>query len=81
MLPEGPRTPDSVALECGWCGDVAFESPDGWFQEDAGEACLSCGMPGHVSLDEDRAYWTTEDTDENVAAWLVANPDKAAEYG
>lgn len=50
---------------------------------------MTCGFPGHVSLEEDLmadwdeeneepryiAYWTTEDTDENVQKWIAAHPD------
>ena len=54
-------------LECGHCGGVAIESADGLFGEDDADACASCGMPGHVSIDEDTgASWTHHDEDDDV---------------
>lgn len=52
----------SAGLECPHCGDVAYESPSGLFGDWDGVACMSCGHPGHVSVDEDEkgeavAYW------------------------
>lgn len=46
-------------LECPHCGDVAIESLSGLFRDGDGVACMSCGHPGHVSVDEDEgaAWW------------------------
>lgn len=55
----------SATLECPHCGDVAIESPDGLFTDGDGGNCISCGYPGHVSVDDAeenaRAYWSTRD--------------------
>lgn len=49
-------------LDCSICGSEAIESADGWFSEDDGERCDSCGHPGHVATDgEGRAWWWTDD--------------------
>jgi hypothetical protein len=50
-------------LECDHCGDVAIESATGLFGDGDGEACLSCGMPGCVSIDD------AGDIEDNVAYW------------
>lgn len=60
---------DRATLECNHCGDVAVESDEkGLFWEDMADRCVSCGMPGHVSLDDWREYeapaacsWTVDD--------------------
>lgn len=56
----------AATLECDHCGDVAVESDaEGLFCEGDADCCLSCGMPGHVSiddcLDEPIAYWVVDD--------------------
>src|SRR6266851_4433497 len=72
---------DQASLECGWCGDVAIYSKTGFFQEDEGEACISCGFPGHVEIEEDlfcgeedqsayTAYWSYNDDKETVIKWV-----------
>lgn len=48
-------------LECDHCGDVAVESPDGLFRDGDGDACMTCGHPGHVSVDDDGACWSVSD--------------------
>ncbi len=63
-------------LECDHCGDIAFTSRDYrdgvyWFTDSDGEACSSCGYPGHVVVNEpdpDNAdvYWETDDNNEAV---------------
>ena len=50
-------------LECSHCGGVAAASWDGRFYEDEdndGEGCLTCGLPGRVGVDGD-AYWQEAD--------------------
>ena len=58
-------------LTCDHCGDVAIESADGLFRDGDGGPCLSCGMPGQVTVDEyedpPTAYWTPSEWDES--AW------------
>lgn len=59
-----PRAPAS--LDCSHCGDVAIESASGLFRDGDGVACMSCGHPGHVSVDED------EGAEDEVTVWAVA---------
>ncbi len=61
----------AVTLECPHCGGVAIESPDGMFGDGDGEACMTCGFPGHVSIDDAdeenvTADWSPRDWDENA---------------
>lgn len=56
-------------LECPHCGDVAIESPDGIFRDGDGVACMSCGHPGHVSVDEDE----DEDTVWACVRWQLGS--------
>lgn len=60
----------SAVLECSHCGDVAIESADGLFGEDDGDACLSCGMPGRVSVEEDESDYDEGDR-IGTASWLT----------
>lgn len=55
-------------LYCDHCGDIAFESESGIAYEDDGEACMTCGYPGHVEIEENIidagtvegiAYWSS----------------------
>jgi transcription elongation factor Elf1 len=59
-----------MELECPCCGEVAIVSATGYFQEDEGERCMSCGAKGHVEVDEEdetpRAWWSSE-CEETVA--------------
>lgn len=56
-----------ATLDCAHCGCPAIESATGWFADGDGDACMTCGMPGHVSIDEDDhdspggAYWYVAD--------------------
>ena len=74
MNPAPSPSPLST-LECPHCGDVAIEAhpprwpgdfPGGWFEDGEGGACASCGMPGHVTLDEDE-----EESDSWIASWSM----------
>lgn len=52
-------------LECDHCGGPAVYADDGLYCEDSGDACITCGMPGHVSVDGDdddaEAWWSMSD--------------------
>jgi hypothetical protein len=67
MTTETNQSEDSVTLECDHCGCVAIESADGMFYDGQGDACMSCGFPGHVSVDEApedetaEAHWSLSD--------------------
>ncbi len=63
-----------INLYCDHCGCEAISKADDVFQEDEGEACVTCGWPGHVSMssidlfpDLERegemfeAYWSSDD--------------------
>ena len=53
-------------LDCGHCGGVAIDSTDGLFQEDDGGACISCGLPGCVRVDDDETHaWWDDSQDPN----------------
>ena len=59
------ETKPGIELECPLCGGVAFRSDTEYVSEDEGEACLTCGEPGHVMIedvDEDttHAYWSAD---------------------
>ena len=58
-------------LECCHCGDDAIESKDGLFGQDEGDACMTCGFPGHVDVDEG-----TED-DNGIASWSITDDPEA----
>ena len=60
------ETTAPASLECLHCGADAIESASGLFCEGDADECATCGFPGHVSVDEDTASWSTEDCD-NVA--------------
>jgi hypothetical protein len=63
----------AATLECDHCGGVAIESSTGLFGEGDSDRCDTCGMPGHVSVDE--AY---EDEDSpGLASWSVRDEDGA----
>jgi hypothetical protein len=66
-------------LECGWCGDVAFQSLTGVAYDGDGGSCVSCGFPGHVCVDtEHEAHWQTRDGDPLIVAeWVRNHPDLA----
>lgn len=52
----------SDELYCEHCGDVAISNETGLFFDGEGEACVTCGYPGSVSVDEDcGAYWNPRD--------------------
>lgn len=53
---------EPATLECDHCGGVAIASDDGTFADGDGERCESCGMRGHVMVDDDGAYWWDEPT-------------------
>ncbi len=57
-----------VTLECDHCGDVAYEAPDGMVGDGEGDACISCGFPGHASVDNDEpiAWWSASDRADAV---------------
>ena len=56
-----PTGPDW--LECPHCNDVAIESDEeGYFTDQSGGACVSCGFPGHVSMGADTDPWWNEST-------------------
>ena len=77
--------PKPATLDCSHCGDVAIESPDGLFGEDDGEACMTCGHPGHVNGEESdeegedtgHAYWAASDE----GRCKVAECEECAERG
>ena len=46
-----------TTLECAVCGGAAIYREDGLFAEDEGDACMTCGHPGHVSVEEDGTAW------------------------
>ncbi len=56
-------------LECDHCGGAAIESVDDLFTDGDGGDCLTCGMPGHVFVEDDEedatAWWRVSD-DENA---------------
>lgn len=68
-------------LECDHCGGVAVESKDGLFGEGDADRCQSCGIAGHITVEENdcdgdcaednctcnTAYFSPHDWDEN--AW------------
>ena len=56
-------------LDCNHCGSIAFTSrvyrdDTYWFTDGDGEECASCGMPGHVVVDDDAAV-TWSDVQES----------------
>lgn len=57
-------------LECDHCGGAAITSPDDVFTDGDGGACETCGMPGHVFvddvLDDATAWWRVNYDDENA---------------
>ena len=59
---------EPATLECDHCGCEAIESTDGTFAENMADACMTCGFPGHVSIEE-----SGEDDDEGeplyTATW------------
>jgi hypothetical protein len=61
--------PDFTTLECEICGDVAIRSDNGRFMEDSGDACISCGHPGHVGINEDITYDGDDETEGLYAYW------------
>ncbi len=52
-------------IECDHCGCEAVESnSEGYFYDGQGGACMTCGFPGHVSLDEETdPWWNSSDDD------------------
>lgn len=50
-------------LECDHCGGPAIKADaDGLFTDGDGGMCVTCGLPGHVSLDsETPPYWWISD--------------------
>lgn len=60
------ETTQPATLECSHCGDAAIESTSGLFGEDQGGACVTCGFPGIVRVDEDTAYWSIGDSEGAV---------------
>ena len=68
--PETPTTTDLHAvpyLDCDHCGGVAIASMSGMFGDGDGGRCLTCGLRGHVSIDDagceedNTAYWVSSD--------------------
>lgn len=58
-------------LDCNHCGSVAIESPDGMFTDGDGGACVSCGLPGHVSCcSETEPHWVMSE-DPNIKCTLT----------
>jgi len=54
-------------LECAHCGDVAIESDaDGYFTDGTEGPCMSCGMPGIVSVDDNRDVWWNDSQDDDA---------------
>jgi hypothetical protein len=52
-------------LECEHCGDVAvWADRNGMFGEGDADRCISCEIPGHISVDDD--------IDEPIAHFLVS---------
>lgn len=75
-----------ATLECDWCGYVAVVGEVGnMFSEDMADACLSCGFPGFVSIDDAdddnvTASWVTRDDDSAIIArWREEHPEAAAD--
>ena len=64
-----------VTLECDHCGGVAVESKTGLFGEDMASKCMSCGMPGGVSIQE--SYDDADDADGAEAYWLSSESNEA----
>jgi predicted RNA-binding Zn-ribbon protein involved in translation (DUF1610 family) len=58
---EAAIRPEPVGLGCNHCGADAITSVTAMFWDGEGERCESCGFPGHVSADEDSAYWVEAD--------------------
>lgn len=53
-------------LECDHCGDVAiYADADELYWDGDGGRCLTCGFPGHVSADGERAHWRTSEEPED----------------
>lgn len=51
------------SLSCDHCGGPAITSEENIFWEDDGDACESCGFPGHVDVDptEGSAWWESSE--------------------
>lgn len=62
--PPPPLSEETPYLDCAHCGGIAIESPDGLFGDGDGERCMTCGLKGHVSIDD-----SDPDPDENTAYW------------
>jgi hypothetical protein len=52
-------------LECSHCGDAAIESATGLFAEGDTDRCTSCGISGHITVEED------EEAECWIATFLV----------
>lgn len=60
----------AATLGCDHCGGEAIESATGLFGDGDGTACMSCGMPGTVSIDD-------ADEEDVTAYWDVSSADGA----
>jgi hypothetical protein len=60
-----------ATLECSHCGDVAVESETGLFCEGDADRCASCGMPGHITIEE--ADGCDSDCDEGECTCGIAS--------
>lgn len=62
-----------TTLECDHCGDVAIESDrHGLFCDGDGDACMTCGYPGSVLVDE-----PLDDDEPAIARWSVSDDTEA----
>lgn len=69
------HAPVVATLECSHCGSEAIESDDGTFGDGDGDACMTCGYPGHVIVTEAYdangdeyayAYWACRDGNDDT---------------
>lgn len=74
-----PRTKRVAAcLECDHCGAEAVESETGLFYEGDATCCQTCGMPGHITVDEGRCSGgcSEDDCTCGTASWVCHDDEQ-----
>ncbi len=68
-----------TTLECDHCGgDAIAGDARGMFGDGDGTACMTCGFPGHVSVDVEHAGDDENDSGENGATWSCSYDEEDA---
>lgn len=76
LLPSEIATLDRIdareELPCDHCGGDALKSDDGTFEDGSPGPCMTCGFPGHVSVDG-----SDDDSSQNTATFVLSEEPNA----